>query len=328
MTGHPTANILISSGGRRVGLFHCFRDTLVRRGQIGVIAMADAGRTAPLAFVADRAFRVPRCSEPGFIDAITQICLENSIRLVVPTIDTELPLYADAREKLAEQGILVAVSGSETIAISGDKVRTYHWLLENNFPTVRQTTAQVALDDGWAFPLIAKPPGGSASAGVRRVHNALEMRAIAESADNVIVQEIAQGREYTINVYVNRAGDCVCAVPHWRIETRGGEVSKGLTAKDPALMQLASCIARRLPDAWGALNVQCMKDSRGDISIIEINARFGGGYPLAHHAGAWFTDWLLEELEGKSVPPFDAWTNDLAMLRYDEAVYLAGSELR
>jgi carbamoyl-phosphate synthase large subunit len=138
------------------------------------------------------------------------------------------------------------------------------------------------------------------------------------------VQELARGREFTVNLYVNRAGKCVCAVPHWRVEVRAGEVSKGITVKDPRLMELARRVAEALPGARGPLNMQCFLDDDGTIAIIEINARFGGGYPLAHKAGARFTDWLLDEQEGREAGPYDGWTDDLAMLRYDEAVFSTG----
>jgi len=121
-------NILISSGGRRVGLLHCFKDALRRRGAHSELSMIDAGTTAPLAFVADRAHRVPRLDDPGYIDAVKKICAETSIALLVPTIDTELALYASARADLKRVGTTVSISAPETVAIAGDKVATHKWI--------------------------------------------------------------------------------------------------------------------------------------------------------------------------------------------------------
>ena len=149
-----------------------------------------------------------------------------------------------------------------------------------------------------------------------------------ETSDGCIVQDMATGREFTINVYVNRSGECICAVPHWRMEVRAGEVSKGITVKDCRLMTLARKVAEALPGAYGPLNIQCFMDDSGSIQIIEMNARFGGGYPLAHRAGARFTDWLFEEQADKPLPYFDGWTDDLAMLRFDEAVFVPASRIR
>ena len=57
-------------------------------------------------------------------------------------------------------------------------------------------------------------------------------------------------------------------------------------------------------------------------AVFEINARFGGGYPLAHQAGARFTQWLVEEALGLPDTANDDWKSGVTMLRYDDAVFL------
>lgn len=321
-------NILISSIGRRYGLVSCFRDSISVRSSSAQVFGIDSGTSAPAAFLATASSRVPRCTDPAFVDAVLEECGRRTVGLLVPTIDTELPIYAAASDRFAQIGVTVCISALSTIQICCDKVSTHRWLVANGFPTVRQTDVQTALEDpaAWKLPLIAKPFNGSASVGVRRVETRLELESLALTS-GYIVQEIAFGREFTVNVYVSREGECVCALPHWRMETRGGEVSKGVTVRDHRLIDLARAVATRLPGAYGPLNVQCFMDDAGAIKIIEINARFGGGYPLAHRAGARFTDWLLDEREGKPLGYFDAWNDDLVMLRYDEAVYVPGAAI-
>jgi carbamoyl-phosphate synthase large subunit len=323
-------NILVSSAGRRVGLLACIRDSNTARGADRKILSIDSGSSAPTAFVSDGASLVPRCTDPGFLDAVLCLGAEHAIELVIPTIDTELPVYAAAVERFAGAGTTLCISSSATVRVCCDKIQTHDWLVANGFPTVRQTDIHSAMREPsrWPYPLIAKPFNGSASVGVRRIGSALELKALAESDNGHIVQETAQGREFTINVYVSRTGECICAVPHWRLEVRAGEVSKGVTFKHRRLMDLGRRVAEALPRAYGPLNIQCFMDDGGEIRIIEINARFGGGYPLAHRAGARFTDWLLDELEGKKLSYFDNWEDDLAMLRYDEAVFVPGNRIR
>ena len=312
-----------------MGLLNCFRDSLSKRTVSGAVLTTDSASTAPTAFIADHACSVPRCVHPDFLNAVFQLCTEHDVKLLVPTIDTELPIYSAAARRLMEIGVSAAISEPSTVQICCDKIATHEWLATNGFPTVRQTSLDLALrhPSQWPLPLIVKPSNGSASIGVRRVETRKELEAM-DATKNWIVQDIADGREFTINVYVNRAGECICAVPHWRMEVRAGEVSKALTIKDHRLMDLARSVAEALPGAFGPLNIQCFMNDSGAIRIIEINARFGGGYPLAHRAGARFTDWLLDELEGKCPTSFDAWTDDLAMLRYDEAVFVPGGKIR
>jgi carbamoyl-phosphate synthase large subunit len=323
-------NLLVSSAGRRVGLVNCIRDSIARRGVHRNVFATDSGLSAPAAYIADSASLVPRCTDPSFLDALLSLCAEKGVELLIPTIDTELPVYAAALERFSYIGVAVCISCSSTVEICSNKVRTHEWLSANGFPTVRQTDPRRALlhRSNWPLPLIAKPRNGSASVGVRRIETLLDLEALAEKSSDCIVQEIACGREFTINVYVNRSGECICAVPHWRMEVRAGEVSKGVTVKDRRLMDIARALAEALPGAFGPLNIQCFLDGVGTIRIIEINARFGGGYPLTHRAGGRFTDWLLDELEDKRVSYLDDWADDMAMLRYDEAVFVPGKRTR
>jgi carbamoyl-phosphate synthase large subunit len=324
-------NILISSGGRRVGLMACFRETLNSLGLQGRICVADCSATAPAFHLADESWIVPPCTVPEFASLVLEIARKERIGLVAPTIDTELPAYSAARHDFAERGVAVAVSEKETVAICGDKALTHGWLESKGFPTVRQGTPEDVMSrpGEWRFPLIAKPRNGSASLGVQNVGSLRELEVAATRTSDLIVQEPARGTEHTVNVYVDREGRCRCAVPHARLEVRAGEVSKGVTVKNRQLMDLARNVAEELPGAYGPMNIQCFVAPEGEICVIEINARFGGGYPLAHKAGAHFTRSLIEEtLDLPISASFDGWQDDLAMLRYDEAVYLPGSRIR
>ena len=60
---------------------------------------------------------------------------------------------------------------------------------------------------------------------------------------------------------------------------------------------------------------------------IEINPRFGGGFPLSYVAGANYPKYLIEEyLLGKEIPVNNNWEDHLLMLRYDEAVFVSHYE--
>ena len=338
-------NICLLSAGRRVALLECFRGAMRGLGLTGRVFVVDCSRSAPTFYLADDAWKVPPCTAPDFVPTLLDLCERERIRLIVPTIDTELPAYAAHRQDFAAIGVTVAVSGPETVAIAADKILTHRWLTDNGFPTVRQATpAEVlARPDEWRFPLIAKPRGGSAGMGVIRATSPEALRLAVAERDDLVVQEMAPGREHTVNLYVDQSGRCLCAVPHRRIEVRGGEVSKAVTVKDPGLIAMAKRIAEALPEARGPLNFQCFLEphpsplpARGEgqgggvslIRVIEINPRFGGGYPLTHAAGADFTRWLLQETVGLPVDAAcDDWQDGLAMLRYDEAVFVPAERI-
>ena len=334
MTVHPMAsepfNVLISSAGRRVALLNAFRSSLDRLGLAGEVQAADLSPLSSAMRVADKRHLVPRCTDSEFIPAVVEICEREKIRLVVPTIDTELPAYAARREDFERIGTAVAISDPDTIRISADKHNTHAWLTSERFPTVRQAVpAEVLTNPGsWRFPLIAKPAAGSASIGLARVSTPDELRVVAGDGDYV-VQEIAPGHEHTLDVLVMRDSRAVCAVPRKRLEVRGGEVSKGMTVRHAGLQELGVTICERLPGAYGVITVQIFLDEEsGALSVIEINPRFGGGFPLAYKAGADCPGWIIEEICG--LPPTvraDEWRDGLVMLRYDGAVFVGAGEV-
>ncbi len=320
-----TCNVLLSSAGRRVALLGCFRDALARTGHDGRIVATDVSRASAAFQVADAGVLVPRCTSDEFVPALLDLCREQEIHLVVPTIDTELPVLAAHRDEFAARGITVAVSGPAAVAIGSDKVHTHEWLVANDFPTVRQAdAAAVARSAGdWPFPLVVKPRRGSASIGVALVADAAALDVAARGGDD-LVQTLAGGHEHTVDVYVDRAGRVREAVPRRRLEVRGGEVSKAVTVRLDDVEDLAREIGHRLPDAFGALNVQLFREEEsGTLAVIEVNARFGGGYPLAAAAGARFAQWLVEETTGAPLSePAAPWRAGVVMLRYDDAVFV------
>lgn len=273
---------------------------------------------------ADAGFLVPSCASEDFVPAMLELCQRESVRLVVPTIDTELPAYAANRDRFAAIGTTVAVSSPAVIAIGADKVRTYAWLVDAGLSTVRQTgVAEVLADPGsWAFPLLVKPRSGSSGKGVAVVADLVELE-VATRAGDFVVQTIAPGVEHTVDLLVDRGGRCRCAVPRRRLEVRAGEVSKGVTVDHRAVGALALRAAESLPGAYGVLNLQVFASEDDELTVIELNPRFGGGFPLAWQAGADYPRWLVEEVLGHpSSARADGWRSGVVMLRYDDAIFV------
>lgn len=271
---------------------------------------------------ADLALRVPPASDAEFVPTVLEICGKEGARLVVPTIDTELAPLAAMRGEFRTQGTLVAVSAPSAVAVARDKAETAKVLGAAGI-LVPRTALPVAVlaDPGkWRWPVIAKPPLGSSSIGLALPENPDELARLCALHGDLIVQERVVGHEFTINMFVDEAGVCRCVVPHFRREVRTGEVSKGVVVRDAPLSALARRVAESVPGFYGAVCFQVITTAAGPC-VIEINARFGGGFPLAHRAGARFTRWLIEAAAGLPLTADDHWQDGTWMLRYDAAVY-------
>lgn len=314
--------ILVTSAGRRTELLNCFRHAAAALGVEAEVLACDLNPDWSSACrSADKAFAVPRATDEGYADAVLAICRREGVALVVPTIDPELLPLSLARGRFAEVGCSAAVSAPPLIEIARDKLATAEFLAAHAIPSPRTAMAETAVADpgDWDWPLFIKPRHGSAGRGVGPVAGPGD---IGASDEPMIVQSLLKGREFTINMYFDREGRMRCAVPHERLQVRAGEVEKGITRDMALLRGLARDIAAALPGPRGALCFQAVVDDEGAASVFEINARFGGGYPLADRAGANFARWLIEDVLGRPSTANDDWQAGTLMLRYDAAVFV------
>jgi carbamoyl-phosphate synthase large subunit len=323
-TGRRRLTILITSAGRRVELLHCFRASAAELGiDLKVLACDLRPEWSPACIEADAAFPVPPAEDPGYTAAILDICRRHGVGLVVPTIDPELlPLSLD--QGLFEAvGSHVAISQPAFVHIARDKQATAAFFAAHGITSPRTAPLAELLEspESWDWPLLIKPCHGSASRAVRIVANPSELPPL-DHDDPMVAQELLLGLEYTVNMFFDSDGALRCAVPHERVCVRAGEVEKGRTVRHPRLAELAQQMAEVLPGPRGAVCFQAIVAEDGSASVFEINARFGGGYPLAHHAGAQFTRWLLEERLNMPATANDAWRDSVVMLRYDAAVFV------
>ncbi len=318
----PECNVLLTSTGRRVAVTRAFQGALRDLGVPGKVVCVDLSKTAPALHVADAFELVPRVTSPTYMDALRDVCIRHRIGILVPLIDTELPVLARHRDSFQDIGVRALVSSPEVISICFDKRRTRDFFLSIGEPTPEILEPSEAIGRG-RFPLFVKPAEGSASVGARRVNDARELEFFVEHTPNPVVQELVTGEEFTLDVLVDFGGQVRCVVPRLRIETRAGEISKGITTKDRDLIDCGRRVVTALPGPIGCITLQCFREPSGRLVCIEINPRFGGGFPLAHAAGADYPRWLIEWTLGRDPDVrLDGWTDGHVMLRFDDAVFV------
>lgn len=317
-------SVLLTSGGRRVALVREFQAALRALGVPGRVLVADLRRNAAAFHAADAGVLVPRVTSPEYVPALLALCAREGVKMVVPLIDTELHLLAPHREAFAAQGVTLVVSSPATTSLSLDKRTTRDFFVEKGFDTPAVLDAAAILADPAArYPYFLKPADGSCSVGATRIDDAEALAFHARHTANAMVQEFVRGEEYTLDVLADLTGRVRCVVPRLRMETRAGEISKGVTVKDPLLIETGRRVVEALPGAVGCITVQLFLTAERAVKLIEINPRFGGGYPLAAAAGAKYPEWLIAWALGREpAVTMDGWTDGLVMLRYDDAVFV------
>lgn len=309
--------------GRRVSLLNSFRKSAAQLKIQAHFIGTDTTELSPALQLCDRSFIVKPFDHPDYIKQVLKIVKQNSVKLLVPTIDLDLKLFAKNKEKFEKLGCCVLISPLKVIEICQDKRQTYKFLAKNGFCTPVTMSAQAALKNKkLKFPRFLKPWDGSASRGTAIVTNRREFEVFAKRIPNCVVQEYIDGVEYTCDVFVDFEQKVRCVVPRKRLQIRSGEVSKSQIVKDSEIMVCAAKAIQAFGAGPGVITLQLIVDKNKKIQIIEINPRFGGGVPLSIKAGANFPKWILQLIVGqKPRIKFDGFKDDLYMLRYDDEVW-------
>ena len=77
---------------------------------------------------------------------------------------------------------------------------------------------------------------------------------------------------------------------------------KAITVDLPVVCEIGARIGQSLKHI-GNLDVDIMQRSNGDYCVLELNPRFGGGFPFSYEAGVNLPKAIISWLRGKDISP-------------------------
>lgn len=315
-------NILITSAGKRVALTRYFKETLCRLIPGAKVLITDMNpEMAPVSYVSDGSFKVPRVTAPDYPDILLQICQENEIGMIIPTIDTELLVLADLKEMFASYGVHIMVSDSPFVEICRDKRNTGAFFHTHGIRVPREIDKYNPV-----FPMFAKPYDGSLSTNLHYIKSEEDLTSEILNDSKLLFMEYIDKqvyKEFTVDMYYGGDNKVKCIIPRERIEIRAGEINKGRTVKN----EIVGLLKERMGYLEGCVGCICVQlfyhPETKDIVGIEINPRFGGGYPLSYMSGGNFPELLIREyFLNEKIEYFDNWKDGMLMLRFDDAIFV------
>ena len=309
-------NILFTCAGRRTYLLKYFREQLAGQGKI---IGADMQLTAPALSAADIRVQVPAVYNPNYLDVLRQICVEHHVDVLISLNDLELPILSENKKSFEEIGVNVLVSKPEVIDICFDKVRTSEYMESIGLVTPKTYSN---LDDALAglhagkihFPLVIKPRWGSASIGIEFVDNEEDLRIVyalikrkiikgilgevSSHDDNyILIQERIIGKEYGLDIINDLTGKNVAVAVKQKLSMRAGETDKATTVDNPELRRIGEIIGSNLGHIG---NLDCdVLEMDGKYYVLELNPRFGGGFPFSYEAGVNLPKAIINWVQGK-----------------------------
>lgn len=308
-------NILFTCAGRRTYLLKYFKEQL---GDQGKIIGADMQMTAPALSAADIRVLVPSVYDDNYVDVLHNICEQHHVDMLFSLNDLELPILAANKASFENAGTKVVVSSPEVIDICFDKLRTCEYVksLGINVPRTYSNlqSALNALEIGeLQFPVVIKPRWGSASIGIEFVNNQEDLCIMYElikrktskgilgevsqhDKNFILIQEMITGKEYGLDVMNDLEGRNVGVAVKQKLSMRAGETDKAVTVDNAELRRIGEVIGTNLAHVG---NLDCdILEMDGQYYVLELNPRFGGGFPFSYEAGVNLPKALINWAQG------------------------------
>lgn len=110
----------------------------------------------------------------------------------------------------------------------------------------------------------------------------------------ILIQEKIPGKEYGMDVLNDFEGNHVGTFVREKLQMRSGETDKAISVIDSRFHEVGKIIGDNLKHIG---NLDCdVFEHNGELYVLELNPRFGGGYPFSHEAGnntaAIYIEWL------------------------------------
>lgn len=294
-------NILLSAVGRRAYLVGYFKRIVHPLG--GRVYATNTIREATGFLAADVAEIVPPSRDPSYVDRMLELCDRWRIRLLFSLHDWDAPVLARARQRFLAIGTIPVMAAAETMATCLDKYATVQAMERIGVPApVTALSAEEALDR-LTFPMTVKPRWGQGSLGLFKADDREELEMylrvstrtarkfaaacpeIDPSAPQVIVQDYLPGDEFGCDIVNDLNGGFRRAFVKHKFAMRSGETDAAESVDRPDIAALAERVGK-----WsghlGCMDSDWRLDADGKPRLIELNPRFGGGYPFTHCAGA------------------------------------------
>lgn len=310
-------NILFTCAGRRTYLLKYFKEQLNGEGKI---VATDMQLSAPALSVADFVEQVPAVYAENYVDTTLEICKKYNINLLLSLNDLELPILADNRKRFEEIGVTIVVSNQEVIDICFDKYKTAQYILSLGLKTpttyIDFNKAVNAIKNGEIqFPLVLKPRWGSGSIGIEFVEDMEELEIVysllkkkikktilataSVGDDFILIQEKISGPEYGLDIMNDLKGNHIAVSVKHKLAMRAGETDKAETVDNATIRTIGSTIGSNLKHIG---NLDCdILERDGNYYVLELNPRFGGGYPFSYEAGVNMPKAIIEWAKGKCV---------------------------
>jgi len=294
-------NLLLSCIGQRGYIADYFRTHLAKN---DLIIGTSNTQWTPGFKHCDKSYILPDIIDPDYIPRVMEICKMESISAILSFYDPDVVELSKHFNEFLSMQITPIIPKEDLAMICFDKYATYKFLTSKNI-----VTAKTYLDYDKSltdlkfgelnFPLFVKPRFGFGSIDTYKANNEKQLDAFFHYKPNMIIQEELTGEPVNFDILNDLKGNVISVVPWKKLRSRMGETERAQTHKDQSLIDFGILLGNTLRHS-GPLDADLFYSQEG-ITVLEINLRFGGGYPVSHLAGADFPLFIIKMIRGEKL---------------------------
>lgn len=309
-------NILLGSIGRRVYLIEWFEAALEKAGVAGEVHVTDVDIHSSGMLHSKHAHRVPRYSAQNYEESLLALVKELEPTILLSVNDFELECWAEPalRAELSRYSDHILGLAPREQRVVSDKFWMADELRSHGITTPETVLASdkegLRRLTGLHDRLVVKDRFGSGSSGLRIIDSSHLKQTVEDISsgkvgqgpserqrglDTTIVQPVVEGIEFGIDVVgplsrtrqgcQERAWEFTRILARKKVRMRGGETDQARTVSAEPFLAVGRSLANLLRPE-GIIDVDVIVDDDSHAHVIDINPRFGGGYPFNHLAGA------------------------------------------
>lgn len=312
-------NILFTSVGRRTYLVDQFR---IASDAISNIHISNSIENCPANREKEIFFKSPEILDQKYTQTIFNYCIKHKIELVIPLIDLDHLVLSKSKNEFKKNNILILSSNNLIIKRCLDKFSKLYLNLNNKifYPNTINLKNDALIDEKILnkirFPLIAKPRLGFSSFETYKIDEFKDLKYFLPFINNklvkakkenkylknlfsdysIILQEFIEGKEYNFDIFNSLEGKYIISICKEKYSMRSGETEICKIIDSKSLTKIAKQISS-LVGHVGPLDCDLMVDKFNKPYLLDLNPRFGGGFPFSYKSGFDYPKFLINELK-------------------------------
>ena len=285
-----------------LGIARCLRSTAEFQGSISGFVFDPLSTGAFCQGVFNHIFLMPypAAGLDVFLERVREIHKAYTIDVIIPSLDSEVILYAQAAKQLAAMGIHTLLP-----SVSGIKMRSKNQLYEFCRQSKFRCPETIIVNSVQEISARCHELGGTPFVLKGALSDAAICHTIEEGEANywqlfnqwgypIMMQRYVAGEEIDVIALTDKTFQLVGAVVMKKFGlTEKGKAFAGITVEDDQPVKLTGAILKRL--GWvGPAECEFLKDEKGRYHLMEINSRFPSWLYLACAAGQNLPWWTVK----------------------------------